>query len=342
MPVESARLGRTNIEVMRLGFGGIPIQSLSEEAAVEVVRFVLDQGMNLVDTARGYTSSEERIGKALAGREHLPVISSKSPDRTADGILEQVGISLETLGVKRIDIYNAHAVNNHELYEAIMESGGAYEGLERARDKGLIGHIGITSHSLEVLERALEEDRFETIMVGYGVLEPEAEKKVIPMAREKNAGIMIMKPYSGGVVENAPLALKYVFACPDVIVIPGLHTVEQALENWQIFEGDWSYTPEEWAEVEGLRKEFSGQFCRRCNYCQPCPQEIPIQVILGLQRIIKNFGENADRIDWLANAIKAARDCLECGECEPRCPYELPIREIIQENLSWLDARESG
>ena len=153
MPIERTRLGRTGIEVLRLGFGGIPIQSLSEEDAVAVVCYALDQGMDFVDTARGYTNSEERIGKALAGREQRPVISSKSPVRSAEGIQEQLQISLRKLGVERIDIYNTHAVNSHEQYETVMGPGGAYEGLERTRDGGLIEHIGITSHNLEVMER---------------------------------------------------------------------------------------------------------------------------------------------------------------------------------------------
>jgi predicted aldo/keto reductase-like oxidoreductase len=342
VPVERARLGKTGIEVLRLGFGGIPIQSLPEEEAIAVVRFVLDQGMDFIDTARGYTNSEERIGKVLAARGQRPIISSKSPVRSAEEIQEQFQISLQTLGVERIDIYNVHAVNTHEQYETVMGPGGAYEGLERGKDKGLIGHIGITSHSLHVLERALDEDHFETVMVGYSLLEPEAEEKVIPMARDKDVGIIAMKSLAGGVIESGILALKYVLACPDVIVIPGLHTIDQARENWQAFSGDWTYTPEEQRQVGALRKEFSGQFCRRCDYCQPCPEDIPIQVVMGLKRIVKNFGDNTDQLVWLVKAVEAARNCRECGECETKCPYSLPIRDMIEENLAWLDERQDG
>jgi len=342
LPVERARLGKTGIEVLRLGFGGIPIQSLSEDDAVVVVRYVLAQGMDFVDTARGYTNSEGRIGRAIAGRKDRPVISSKSPVRSSDGILEQLEISLRTLGVERIDIYNTHAVNSHQQYETVMGPGGAYEGLQRARDRGLIGHIGISSHNLEVLERALEEGHFETVMVCYSFLEPEAEERVIPLARQTEVGIIAMKPLSGGVIENGTLALKYVFSCPDIVVIPGLHTIEQARENWEAFAGDWTYTPQEWAQVEALREEFSDQFCRRCDYCQPCPENIPIQVVLAVRRILKNFGDTAFEREWFVNALSAARNCSECGECETRCPYELPIREMIKENLVCYTAQANA
>lgn len=342
MPVERARLGRTGIEVLRLGFGGIPIQSLSEDEAVAVVRYVLDQGMDFVDTAREYTNSEERIGKALVGRQQRPIISSKSPVRSAEGMEEELQISLRTLGVERIDIYNAHAVNNHEQYETVMGPGGAYEALERAKDRGLIGHIGITSHSLEVLERVLEEGRFETIMACYSFLEPKAEEKVIPMAREKDVGIIAMKPLSGGVIESGTLALKYLFSSPGVIVIPGLHTTDEARENWQAFAGDWTYGPEEWAQVEAIREEFSSQFCRRCEYCQPCPESIPISVVLRTQLILRNLGDTAYQQEWFVNALAAARNCSECRECESRCPYDLPVPDMIKENLAWLAALETG
>jgi predicted aldo/keto reductase-like oxidoreductase len=339
MPLERTRLGKTNLEVLRLGFGGIPIQSIREKEAIALVRYGLDLGMDFVDTARAYTTSEERIGKALSGRAQRPFISSKSTVRKAEEMEEQVQVSQNTLGVEHIHLYNAHAVNNHEQYDMVMGSGGAYEGLQRSRDKGLIGYIGITSHNLGVLERAVEEEHFETIMVGYSVLEPEAEEKVIPKAIEKDMGILIMKPFSGGVLESGALALKYVLSCPDSVVIPGLHTIEQAGENWQVFMGDWTYTSGEWAQVESLRKEYSGLFCRRCDYCQPCPENIRIQLVLGAKRVIKNFGDKAVSLEWFAQAVETARNCCECGECESRCPYELPIREMIKENLAWLDAR---
>lgn len=341
MPIERTRLGRTGIEVLRLGFGGIPIQSLPEDDAVSVVRCVLDQGLEYIDTARGYTNSEERIGKALKAFGRRPVISSKSPVRTAEGIRKEVETSLRTLAVEKIDIYFSHAVNNHQQYEAVMRPGGAYEGLQRARDDGLIGHIAISSHSLDLLEHALKEDRFEAIMVCYSFLEPEAEEKVIPLAREKDVGIVAMKPFSGGTIESAALALKYVFSCPGVVAIPGLHYTKQARENWEVFSGDWSCTPEELTQMEAMRVEFSEAFCRRCEYCQPCPESIPIQVVLATKRILRNFGDMAFRREWFINAMAAARNCTECGQCQEKCPYNLPVPQMMKEHLALFDAAQS-
>jgi predicted aldo/keto reductase-like oxidoreductase len=344
--MEKVRLGRTNLFVTKLGWGGIPIQRVGEEDGVAVIKAVINMGVDFLDTARGYTNSEHRVGLALKGVSKPIILSSKSQART-EKIEEDVQMSLNQIKVPKIHIYHAHAVNNFRDYEKVLGAGGAYEGLRRCRERGWIDHIGITSHNLKVLERAVEDGYFDVIMACYSFLEPEAEKKVVPMARATDIGVITMKPFSGGVIQEAGPALRFVLSTPDIVPIPGSETIEKAVENWRIFSEETSLTERDKEYIEGLRKELDQQFCRRCDYCQPCSEEISIQHMMGLKAIIKRFGPRPDELDWLAKVVKKARNCSECGDCLPRCPYQLPIPDLIKKNLAWYDrlveeGREAG
>jgi predicted aldo/keto reductase-like oxidoreductase len=334
--MEKVRLGRTNLKVTRLGWGGIPIQRVEESQAVSVIRAVVDMGVGLLDTARAYTNSEHRIGLALQQVNKPLILSSKSHVRTAK-IYEDVHESLRQLQVKKIHIYHLHNVSNFEDYEKVMGPGGAYEGLKRARDEGLIDHIGLTSHSLDVLERVLEENHFEVIMTCYSFLEPDAAKKVFPLARSKDVGLLTMKPFSGGVIEEAGTALRFVLSTPEIVPIPGSETLERARENWKIFTEARQLTEEDKSRMKMLRQELDRQFCRRCDYCQPCSEGINIQLMMGIKSVLKRFG-NPDEISWIKGVAEKARNCTECGDCLPRCPYQLPIPELIKKNLAWYDS----
>ena len=335
--MEKVRLGRTNLIVEKLGWGGIPIQRVGEREAVSVIQAVIEMGVDLLDTARAYTNSEHRVGLALQRTDRPVILSSKSPIKTAK-IYNDVQESLNQMRVRKVNIYHLHNVSSFEDYEKVLAPGGAYEGLKRARDEGLIDHIGITSHSLNVLERAIEDGHFEVIMACYSFLEPEAAKKVFPLAKEKDVGVLAMKPYSGGVIEEAGPALRFSLSTPNIVPIPGSETLERARENWKIFTEGYSLTEKDIERIEVLKKEFERQFCRRCDYCQPCTEKINIQFVVGLKSVIKRFGPQAQEIGWMKDLIEKARNCSECGECLLRCPYQLPIPDMIKENLAWFDS----
>ena len=335
--MEKVRLGRTNLIVSKLGWGGIPIQRVGEREAVSVIRAVIEMGVNLLDTARAYTNSEHRIGLALEKTGRPVILSSKSLVKTAK-IYNDVQESLKQLRVRKVNIYHLHSVSSFGDYERVMAPGGAYEGLKRARDEGLIDHIGVTSHNLNVLERAVQEGHFEVIMGCYSFLEPDAAGKVFPLAEEKDVGILAMKPFSGGVIEEAGPALRFVLSMANIVPIPGSETLEKARENWKIFTEGYSLTEKDKERIEALKKEFDRQFCRRCDYCQPCTEKINIQFAVGLKSIIKRFGPQAGEVVWMKDLIEKARNCSECGECLLRCPYQLPIPDMIKENLAWFDS----
>jgi predicted aldo/keto reductase-like oxidoreductase len=335
--MERVVLGKTGLEVNRLGFGGIPIQRVDERQAVEVVSHAIERGVEFIDTSRAYTTSERRIGKALQDNDRKVIVASKSHGRTSDTILRDLETSLRELNLNYIDLYQTHFVRDEQIYQQVISSGGALEGLIRAREEGLIGHIGITSHSLDLLEKVLEDGLFETIMVCFSLLEPKAQERIIPKALEKNVGVIAMKPFSGGIIENASLALKYVLSQPRIVVIAGVEQRRLFDENWKVFQGSYELDEDEIKEIKEIQSRHKKAFCHRCDYCQPCTEDISIQHILGIRSIVKRMGKNVLREGWAAKAIKKARNCTECGECMTRCPYDLPIPDLIKENLQWVD-----
>ncbi len=336
--MKEVRLGRTNLVVNKLGWGSIPIRRVSDEQAVAVVQAVLEMGVNLLDMARAYTHSERRIGLALQKVPRPVILSSKSNERT-NKIYEHVQESLKQLQVRKIHIYHLHNLSKMEEYEKALAPGGAYEGLLRAKADGFIDHIGITSHNLDVLERAMKDDHFDVMMACYSFLEPDAGKRVFPLAKKNDVGVLSMKPLSGGVIEKAGPALRFVLQTPDVVVIPGSETIELAKENWRIFVEGGGPTKEDQAYIQQLQREMEKQFCRRCDYCQPCSEKINIQMVLGLKSIIKRVGSNEDEMKRINRILEMARNCSECGDCMSRCPYQLPIPELIKKNLNWYEAQ---
>ena len=330
-------LGKTGLEVNRLGFGGIPIQTVGENEAVETVAHAINRGVDFIDTSRVYTTSERHIGLALKQAGKKVVLASKSINKTSEGIRADLETSLKELQVDNIDIYQCHFVRNEADYEQTISPGGALEGLTKAKEEGLIGHIGLTSHSLDLLDRVLEDGLFETIMVCFSFLEPAAREGVIPKAIEKNVGIIAMKSFSGGVIENAKLALKYVLSQEGIVIIPGVEHKNLFDQNWDVFQGSWELSDSEIKEIERIQKQHQRAFCRRCDYCQPCPEEIPIQIILGLRSIANRMGQSYLLNGPARQGIEKARQCTECGECMTRCPYELPIPDLIKENIRWWE-----
>jgi len=344
---------------------------VSEEQAVETVRHALEAGVDFIDTARGYTTSERRIGLALkqagvvvgpaadkgaatepAGEEPATapprppsgprrvVVASKSPARTAAAMRTDLETSLRELDLDYLDVYKCHFVATMADYEQVIAPGGALEALEEARAEGLIGHVGITSHRLEVLERALDDGLFDVIMVCFSFLAPQARETVIPEARASNVGVLAMKPFSGGVIDDARLALKYALSEPGVVVLAGVEYPHLFDENWRVFQEGSPLTPEERLRLTEIRQTFAKVFCRRCDYCQPCPQGVPIQTVLGVRQLVKRMGKEVLRESPFWPGIQKGHECTECEECMSRCPYELPIPDLIRENLRWLDEEE--
>ena len=338
--MKQVTLGRTGLKVNAFGFGGIPIQRVSEEEAVAVVRRCYDLGVNYFDTARNYTVSEERIGKALEHVRDDIVLATKSNKRTAKELEAELEISLGNLRTDRIDVYQLHNVSSREAWEKIKSPGGALEALYRAKDRGKIEHLGITSHDPGICADIIEEGIFEMMLIPFNYLTSMPQERLLPLCRQMNVGTVIMKPFGGGAFTNVNAALRFVLGSENVdVVVPGMMSVEEVEENFSVANGPLGLTPEDHALIERDRAELGTQFCRACNYCQPCQQGIPITGVLRAEsQSLKRMGWRPGTEERFANYVEVTRTCTECGECEDRCPYELPIRALIQERADSLEA----
>lgn len=328
-------LGRTSVNVGVVGFGGIPIQALSEDEAVDVVRKCYDFGINFYDTARVYTTSEERIGRALEDVRKEVIIATKTVKRTRDGLLEDLGTSLRNLRTDWIDIYQLHMVSTEEDWRRIKGPGGALEGLHEAKMAGKIKYLGVTSHKPDLLLEIIKEDVFDTIMIPYNYLSPAPASRLLPVAQRMNVGTIVMKPFGGGAINNTDTALKYVLANENVdVVIPGMRSKEEVEENVAVASGDLTITPYELGLIEGDRRTLGTRFCRACDYCRPCPQGIPISFVLRAEdQFLKLTGWTPRIVKGMLDAREKVTACTRCGLCEERCPYELHIRELLPEKM---------
>ena len=341
-------LGRTGLRVKILGFGGIPIQRVSEEEAISVVRRCYELGVNYYDTARGYTNSEERMGKALEDVRDEVYIATKSNRRTAKELNAELETSLRNLKTDYIDVYQFHNVSSQEAWEQIKAPGGALEAMHKAHDDGRIRHIGVTSHNPAFLAEIVKEDIFETIMIPYNYLTPDPEEELLPLCREMNLGTIAMKPFGGGAFSNVNTALRFVLDKEYVdIAIPGMMSVSEVEENFRVASGPHALTEEDLELIKEDKVELGSEFCRACNYCQPCPQGIPITSILRAEsQFLKRMGWRPGTEERFAKAVEKASTCLQCGECERRCPYYLPIRELLPERTAslarLLEARQAS
>ena len=322
-------LGKTGLQISRIGFGGIPIQRIDAACTRQLFLQMREAGINYVDTARGYTVSESYIGAAIEGmREHF-VLATKSTARTKEAMAQDIDISLANLGTEYIDLYQVHNPTMEQL-EQVIAAGGALEALLEARAAGKIRHIGLTAHSLEVFAKALTLDWVETLMFPYNIVETQGAE-LIHKCAEKGIGFIAMKPLAGGALDDATLALRFIASNPDVtVVIPGMADVKEIEQNIAAVCDGSLLTEAENAKIEEIRATLGTQFCRRCNYCAPCTAGISIPGVFLLDGYLTRYG----LADWAkaryAAMEKTASDCVGCGVCETRCPYDLPIRDMLK------------
>ena len=332
--MEYTTLGKTGLRVSRMGFGGIPIQKVDASVTRKLMERLAERGVNYIDTARGYTVSESFLGEALEGglREKF-VLATKSMSRTKEAMAQDIETSLHNLRTDYIDLYQIHNPSLAEL-EQVTAPGGALEALLEAKAAGRIGHIGVTAHMASVFERALTMDWVETVMFPYNIVETQGEA-LMQRCREQNVGFICMKPLAGGAIENAPLAMRFIASNKDITVnIPGMASEDELKQNVAAACDPAPLSEEELREVQNIRNTLGNQFCRRCNYCQPCTMGINISFCFTINGYLTRYGLK----DWAIGRYKGMavepNACIECGMCESRCPYHLPIIEMLKDVYS--------
>lgn len=323
-------LGKTGLKISSLGFGGIPIQRIDAEGTRSLFDTLEEYGINYIDTARGYTVSEEYIGYAIKGRREKFILATKSMARTKSAMAADIELSLKNLGTDHIDLYQVHNASPEQL-KTVMSEGGALEALLEAKAAGKIDHIGLTSHSVDTFKLALDLDWVETFMFPYNLVESDIEP-LIEKCSEKNIAFIAMKPLAGGAIDNASLALRYVTSNPSLtVVIPGMYSSDEVKMNCAAVENTSPLTQEEKDEIIKIRSELGNNFCRRCGYCAPCTVGINIPNVFLFDGYLTRYGLDEWAKSRYASLDVKASACIECGKCESRCPYNLPIRKMLRE-----------
>ena len=324
-------LGKTNLKISVVGLGGIPIQKTDIAGVKSVLNACEEKGINFIDTARAYTVSEEYLGAALEGRREKFVIATKSMSRDYAGMKADIEKSLKNLRTDHIDLYQIHNIRNEEEFALCFGENGAYKALREAKEAGKIGHIGATAHAPEAFDRLITEfeDQIETVMFPYNIVENQGEA-LMTKCKEKNIGFIAMKPLAGGNLEDASLAIRYILQNPDcTVVIPGMGDSAEVYQNAEATELG-ALNEEEMLLCEKIRNELGQNFCRRCGYCAPCTKGIDIPSNFLIANYLRRYGLS----DWAKarySTLKVtASACVECGVCETRCPYHLPIRSMLK------------
>jgi len=333
--MQKVRLGRTDLQVSKPAFGVLPLQRTEMNEAVRILRKAYESGINFFDTARAYTDSEEKIGRALSPYRQDIIIATKTQARRVDKLVKDLETSLTTLKTDYLDIYQLHNAD-HLPGEDGRES--LFEALVRAKEQGRIRFIGITCHRRTVALAAVRSGLFDTVQFPFSYLADDEDLRLVQASREADVGFIAMKALSGGLITHIPAAVAFMNQFDHVVPIWGIQR-ERELDEFLRLAARPPLLDQTLREIiEKDRAELSGEFCRGCGYCLPCPAEIPIpwaaRMALLLQRA--PYGPFLED-EWKARMMKI-EDCTDCGNCKAQCPYRLDTPKLLKENLAFYKA----
>lgn len=332
--MKTIRLGKTQIESPQNAFGALPIQRVPMEEAVRILRAAYDGGMIFFDTARAYSDSEEKLGVAFDGMRDKVFISSKTMATTPEKFWEDLDTTLEKLRTDYVDIYQFHCVK--QCYKP-DDGTGMYEAMVKAKEQGKIRHIGITAHKIGVAEEIVASGLYETLQFPFSYLASDRDIALVRSCEAAGMGYIAMKGLSGGLLNNAEACMGFMSQY-EVLPIWGIQRMEE-LEQWLgFFTREISYTDEIRSFVERDRKELMGEFCRGCGYCSPCTVGIVINQCARMSQMIRRAPSQAWLTDYWKTEMARIDECIDCGMCKTRCPYELDIPTLLRKNLA--DYRE--
>lgn len=328
--MKTITLGKTNIKITKNGFGALPIQRDSEEEAVYLMKKAYKNGMNFFDTARAYTDSESKISKFLKDvpREKV-IIASKTMATNVEDFWKDLETSLEELATDYIDLYQLH---NPSFCPKPEDESGIYEALLEAKEKGLIKHIGFTSHKFEIANEAIDSGLYETLQFPFSFLTGEKELELVKKCEEKNIGFIAMKAMSGGLIKSSKAAYTFLDQYDNVVPIWGIQR-ESELDEFIEYMNNSPVLDDELKEtIANEKEELAGDFCRGCGYCMPCPEEINIFSCARMSLWIRRFPSKPSLTEESQEMMKKIENCTECKACIAKCPYDLNIPELLKKN----------
>jgi len=323
------RIGNTDMIVTHFGFGGIKLHSNMPDKAENIVSKALDLGINYIDTARCYGDSEVLIGSVMKKRRSECYLSSKSIRRSKSETAEDIDVSLKNLNTDMIDLYYCHDISREQHYEKIMSESGSLAAIKDAQKAGKIRYIGFSNHRADIALKAIESNEFDVFMLPINLFDQEFIKDVVPVARKAGVGIVGMKPLAGGAFQYPQIALRYSLAQDIDAQLVGISAIKELEEDFEIADKFQPLSAEDLKKLEDDAKELGKDFCRQCGYCLPCTVEIEIPKVFLYERYAKRFWiEDYAKEQYALLEVKAD-ECVECGKCEEKCPYELPIIEKL-------------
>lgn len=323
------QLGSTGIKIEKNGFGCLPIQRVSKEEAARLLRKAADGGINYFDTARAYSDSEEKVGCAFAGMREKVVIATKTHAQTGAEMKQHLETSLKTLGTDYIDVYQFH---NPAFVPRPGGEDGLYDAALEARAQGKIRHIAITNHRLAVAHEAIDSGLYALLQFPYSYLSGPQEQELVEKCRAKGMGFVAMKGMAGGLLRDGTAAAVWMARQEGVVPIWGVQH-EWELDQFLACVPDAPAMTEEYhALIEKDRSELTGDFCRGCGYCMPCPVGIEINQCARMSLMLRR----APAAGWLSEEwqekMKKIEGCLHCNQCASKCPYGLDTPRLLQDN----------
>lgn len=328
--MDKVRLGRTNLEVSRSGFGCLPIQRISFDESEKILKKAYDNGINFFDTARQYTDSEEKVGYALSSVRQNIIIATKSHANDKKTMFEHLETSLKNLKTDYIDIYQLH---NPEVYPDPEDKDGLYAGIIEAKKKGLIRFVGITNHSLDIAIKAAESGLYDTVQFPLSCLSADRDLKLIEVCRQNNVGVIAMKALSGGLITNVASTFTFLRQFDNLVPIWGIQRMEELQEFLALEKNPPALNEEMWEIIKKDRAELSGDFCRGCGYCLPCPAgiDIPNQARISLMMNRSPYKQFLE--DDFKEKMELINNCINCGHCKNHCPYKLDTPALLKKEL---------
>lgn len=322
-------LGKTGITVPQNGFGALPIQRVSQDTAVGLLRRAYEGGMLFFDTARAYSDSEEKVGAAFDGMREKVFIATKTGAKTPEEFWEHLETSLKNLRTDYVDLYQFHCAD--QCYRP-GDGTGMYECMEEAKRQGKIRHIGITAHKLYIAEEIVESGLYETLQYPFSYLSSPREIELVKRCQQADMGFIAMKGLAGGLINRSQAAMAFMAQFDQVLPIWGIQR-ESELEEWlEYMEETPSMTEELSRFIEEEQKELNGDFCRGCGYCMPCPAGIMINQCARMSLMLRRAPSQAWLTPEMQAEMKKIEGCLECGQCMSKCPYELKTPQLLKKN----------
>ena len=323
-------LGRTGITVNKNGFGALPIQRISEEEAVHLLRKAYDNGITYFDTARWYTDSEHKVGLAFEGMRDKVFIATKTGATSAEGFWQDLETSLKELRTDCIDLYQFH---NPSFCPRPGDESGLYDAALEAKEQGKIRHIGITNHRLAVAHEAIDSGLYETLQFPFCYLATDKDVEVVNKCKEADMGFIAMKALSGGLITNSAAAYAYLAQFDNVLPIWGVQRESELDEFLSYIDNPPVMTEELKTLINRDREELLGDFCRGCGYCMPCPAGIEINNCARMSLLLRRSPSAGHLSPEGQEKMMKIENCIHCNQCKGKCPYGLDTPTLLQKNL---------